>query len=128
MARLLATFIAACIGGAGLCGCAGRGKDAGEANAPAASPAADRPVIIGHLVTKDRTITIFSGGPRFTVETLDGLPIAENVSLEGLEAVDPSAASAFRTGIAERSGVLDASLWTAGDRGPEPARRRPVRE
>jgi hypothetical protein len=120
MARFVAVSIAALICGAGLGGCGGRGHGGpeGEAGAvkfvPAATPAADR-AVIGHLVTRSHLITILSDGPRFTVETLDGKPVAEKVSLEGLEALDPNAASAFRNGFTDRAGVLDASVSPDGD-------------
>ena len=87
--------------------------------------------VIGYLVTKDRMITIFSDGPRFSIETLDGRPIEGPLTIDGLQASDPSAASIFRNGIVGHGDLLDASLWSPmepdGDGievpGPGPARR-----
>ena len=75
-------------------------------------------VVIGHLATADRIITIFSGGPRFSIETLDGRAIDGLLTIDGLQASDPKAASIFRTGIAGDGGLLDASLWPPAGHGP----------
>ena len=91
---------------------------AGCAPAPPMADAADAAkgpagggAVIGHLVTPDRIITIYSGGPRFSIETLDGRAIDGLLTIDGLQASDPKAASIFRTGIVGDGDLLDASLW-----------------
>ncbi len=108
MAKTLALLAAAAVLAALPAGCV-RPPREDAARTAATAGGADR-AVIGYLRMPDGMVTILSGGPRFTVEDLQGRPIAENVSLEGLQASDPAAAGVFRRGIAEDA-ALDARLW-----------------
>jgi hypothetical protein len=120
MARWAASFLVVCLSlGAGGPGCA-PARPVDDANAGRPTPAAaGGGAVIGHLATPDRIITIHAGGPRFSIETLDGRSIDADLTLEGLQASDPRAASIYRGGIAVPEAPLDARVWPPPGGRPE---------
>lgn len=90
-------------------------KSAASAAAAAVEPAAPADAgpgtPIGSLRGRDHTVAFYSTpeGPRFTVSTVDGKVLGEQLSVEQLRAQLPKVYEEFKSSIAGPGGYLDAS-------------------
>ena len=85
--------------------------------APNTEDSAAKP--LGSLKGREHLVTFYSTpiGPRFTVSTLDGKMLGEQLSVEELRAQLPDVYETVKSSIAQTGGHLDASART------EPAQR-----
>ena len=65
--------------------------------------------VVGYLETRNRIITIYAGST-YSIKTKDGKVLAENVSLEALQARFPDIHKLIRTGIAKDGSFLDGRI------------------
>jgi hypothetical protein len=84
------------------------------------TPAMD--VVIGHLQSRDRIVTISHGteGSRYTIKTKDGKAIATNLNEKDFEDKFPMLFNQIKYGLAGN----DASLRKTSSEGPFPAEIR----
>jgi hypothetical protein len=70
--------------------------------------ASDGAPVIGHLESRDRTITITKGpkGPLYTVKTKDGKIIAKKIDEKNLQAKYPDVYHQIKSGVAGNDAAL----------------------
>ena len=80
---------------------------------PDASADRAQRAVIGHLRTRDEIITVHSSheGPTFTIETMGGTRLEQDLSYDELQAARPGVHAIIQRGVAQEKPVLDASLW-----------------
>lgn len=121
MSRIPSNFIVPLLTALAIgCGAKQSAPKTNAAAAPAVQPAVTESAVLAPIVIirgRDHSITVFaaSGGPRFTVATLDGAVIAAELSADEMQRQQPEIYERYRSSFAAcAEGALDASLSPHG--------------